>query len=96
MVGLTYCKAHTLFDFVTVRLILIEPRYVKTVFFAYAKTKTQISCTVSFATWIIQSLYFLNTKFQATNHILWLYSPVCVGPGNTEDRFSCVVAHILT
>ena len=60
----------------------------KPFFFAYAKTKTQISFAMTaklisafvFATWIIQSLYFLNLKFQASNHILCLYSPVCVGP----------------
>ena len=34
-----------------------------------------------FATWIGQSLYFLNPKFQASSHLLWLYSPVCVGTG---------------
>ena len=34
-----------------------------------------------FATWIVQSLYFLNTKFQASSHLVWLYSLVCVGPG---------------
>ena len=34
-----------------------------------------------FATRIVQSLYFLNLKFQASRHILWMYSPVCVGPG---------------
>ena len=37
---------------------------------------------------IVQSLYFLNPKFQASSHFLWLHSPVCVGPGNPEDRFS--------
>ena len=26
------------------------------------------------------SLYYLNPKFQASSHLLWLYSPVCVGP----------------
>ena len=26
-------------------------------------------------------MYFLNPKFQASDHLLWLYSPVCVGPG---------------
>ena len=26
-------------------------------------------------------MYFLNPKFQASSHLLWLYSPVCVGPG---------------
>ena len=57
--------------------------------FAYAKTKAQISFAVTtklisafvFATWIEQSLYFLNPKFQASSHLLWLYSPVCVRPG---------------
>ena len=34
-----------------------------------------------FATRIVQSLYFLNTKFQASSNPMWLYSPVCVGPG---------------
>ena len=42
-----------------------------------------------FATRIVQFLYFLNPKFQTSSHFLWLYSPVCVGPGrNPEDRFS--------
>ena len=58
------------------------------------KTKPQISCAVTaqlisafvFATQIVQSLFFLNPKFQASSHLLWLYSPVCVG--NPEDRFS--------
>ena len=62
--------------------------------FVYAKTKTQISCTVTaqlicafvFATWMVQSLYFLNPKFQAVSHLLWLYSPVCVGPGWKPGR----------
>ena len=26
-------------------------------------------------------LYFLNLKFQASSHLLWPHSPVCVGPG---------------
>ena len=34
----------------------------------------------------MQSLYFLNTKFQASSHLLWLYSPVCVGPGRKLRR----------
>ena len=33
------------------------------------------------ATRIVQSIYFLNPKFQASSHLLWVYSPVCVGPG---------------
>ena len=43
----------------------IEPRY--------EKTGKLISAFV-FATYIEQSLSFLNTKFQASNHFLWLYS----------------------
>ena len=48
--------------------------------FEYAKTKAPISCAVTvqltsdfvFATKIEQPMYFLNLKFQASNHILWL------------------------
>ena len=32
-----------------------------------------------FATRTVQSLYFLYTKFQASSHLPWLYSPVYVG-----------------
>ena len=40
-------------------------------------------------------LYYLNLKFQASNQLLWLYSPVCVGPGRKpEDRFSHNKAHM--
>ena len=35
----------------------------------------------------------LNTKFQASSHLLRLYSPVCVG--NPEDRFSHNEAHLI-
>ena len=56
---------------------------------AYAKTKAQISCVVTvqliselvFPTQIKQSLFFLNPKFQASNHLLWLHGPVRVRPG---------------
>ena len=34
-----------------------------------------------FATQIVQSLYFLNTKYQASSHRLLPHSPFCVGPG---------------
>ena len=71
---------------------------------ACGKTKTQISFPVTqqlisafdFATYsYIQCLYFLNLKFQACSHLLWLYSPVCVGPGWTpKDRFSWDTAHV--
>ena len=62
--------------------------------FAYAKTKTQISFAVTaklisafvFATRRVQFLFYLNLKFQASSHLLWLYSPVCVGPGRKPRR----------
>ena len=71
---------------------------------AYAKTKTQISFAVTaklisafvFTTWIVQSLYFLNTNFQASSHLQWLYSLVCVIPGqNPHCWFSHVAAHFV-
>ena len=59
-----------------------------------AKTKALISFAVTtklistfvFATQIVQSLYCLNTKFQASRHVLWLYSLVCIGPGRKPRR----------
>ena len=39
-----------------------------------------------FATRIVQSLFFLNPKFQASRHILWLCSPVCVAPARKPRR----------
>ena len=71
--------------------------------FSYAKTKTQISFAVTaklisafvFATLIVRSLYFLNPKFQASSHLLRLYSPVYVGPGQKpECWFSHDAAHM--
>ena len=32
------------------------------------------------------SLSYLHTKFQASSHLQWLYSPVCVGPGQKPRR----------
>ena len=31
-------------------------------------------------------LFFLNPKFQTSYHLLWLCSPVCVGPGQKPRR----------
>ena len=79
-------------------------RVVRNRLFAYAKTKTQISFVVTaklisafiFATWIAQSLYFLNPRYHASSDLLSLHSPVCDGPGgNPEDRFSHNEAHIV-
>ena len=72
--------------------------------FAYAKTKSQISFAVTaklistfvFATKIVQSLFFLNPKFQASSYLLWLHSLVCVRPGwKPEHWFSHNEAHFL-
>ena len=39
-----------------------------------------------FATQIVRSLYFLNPKFQASSHLPWFYSLVCVRPGREARR----------
>ena len=57
-----------------------EPRCEKTRFLHMRKQR-RIS-----ASRIIQSFYFLNPQFQASSHLLWLYSPVCVGPGRKPRR----------
>ena len=57
-------------------LMTYEPRHEKTGFLHNAKTKTQISFAVTaklisafvFAIRIVQSLYYLNPKFQASSH----------------------------
>ena len=68
----------------------------KPAFCTYVKTKAQIMISAFvFATHRVQSLSFLNPKFQASSHLLWLYSPVCVRPGRKfKDRFSHDTAHI--
>ena len=74
--------------------VAVELRCHATALIAYAKTKTQISFAVTaklistfvFATKIVQSLYFLYTKFQASSHLVRLYSPICVGPGRKPRR----------
>ena len=42
--------------------------------------------TFIFTTKIVQSIYFLNPRFQTSIHIKWLYSPVCVEPGPKPQR----------
>ena len=74
--------------------VLFEPRHEKTGFLHMPKTKTQISFAVTaklisafvFAKRIVQLHYFLDPKFQASSHLLWLYSPVCVAPGRKPRR----------
>ena len=68
--------------------------FVRKSVFDYAKTKTQISFVVTaklisafvFATRIVQYIYSLNTKFEASSPLLWLYSRACVGPGWKPQR----------
>ena len=45
-----------------------------------------ISAFLFFATRIEQFLFFLNPKFQAPSHLLWLQRPVCVRPGQKPQR----------
>ena len=68
---------------------------VKNLLFAYPKTKVhaavryktmQLISTFVFATLIVQLLYFINLKFQVSGHFLWLYSLVCVGPGQKDSN----------
>ena len=44
------------------------------------------SAPLFFAIRIVQSLYYLNPKYQASNHLLSQYSLVCVGPGRKPQR----------
>ena len=37
--------------------------------------------------YIVQSLYFINSKFQASSHLVWLHSLVCVGPDRKSRRY---------
>ena len=72
--------------------------------FAYAKTKMQISCSVTaqlisafvFATLVVQFLFFLDLKFQASNPFLWLHRRVCVGPGwNSFLELRLLICHLV-
>ena len=92
------CPTHTslesLFIVYNRAVLIMQLALLKNRIFAYAKTKTQISFAVTaklisafvFAIRIIQFLYYLNPKFQASLHFLWLYSLVFVGPGRKPRR----------
>ena len=45
------------------------------------KVTAQLISAFVFAIRIIKSRFYLNPKFQASSHLLWVYSPVCVRPG---------------
>ena len=77
-----------------------EPRSDKTGYLHMRKQRRRsaaqllISAFV-FSTCIVQSYFYLNPKFKASSYLLWLHSLFCVGPGNTEDRFSHNEAQIV-
>ena len=51
---------------------------------SFAVTAKLISAFV-LATWMVQFLYYLNPKFQASSHLLCLYISVCVGTGRKPE-----------
>ena len=60
-----------------------------------AVTAKLISAFV-FATRIVQFLFYLNPKFQASSLILWLHRLVCIGPVRKPHCwFSHEVAHLM-
>ena len=65
-------------------------------FFISEKKDPELISAFLFATRIEQSLFFINSKFQASSYRLWLYRTVFVGPGRkSEHWFFGVVAHTL-
>ena len=53
------------------------------------RSAVQISCVVTsqlIRPLFVQTCYFLNPKFQASGHLLWLHSSVCVEPSRKLQR----------
>ena len=79
-----------------------ESHHEKTCFLHMQKKKRCRSVTAQlisifvFTRMIVQSFDFLNSKFQASDHLLWQYSLVCVRHGRKPQRlvFSSHTAHI--
>ena len=67
-------------------ILEIEPRYEKTGFQISCAVTAQLISSFVFDIRIVRSLYYRNPKFQASSHLLWLYSPVCVGTGLKPRR----------
>ena len=66
-----------------------EPHHEKTCFFCICENigADQLHRSAPlFSLHIVQSFYFLNPKYQASSHLLSLYSSVCVGPGRKPQR----------
>ena len=72
----------------------VRATYRENQIFAYVKTKAQISfavtvqliCAFVFATQILQFLFLLSPKFQASCRFLRLYRLACVGPVGKTQR----------
>ena len=48
-----------------------------------------------FATRIVQFLFYLNPKFQASSSFLSLYRPVCVGPGRKPPKTGFLASRLI-
>ena len=69
--------------------IISEQRHEKTNILHMRKQRCRTAQLISpfvFAIWLVQFLYYLYPKFQASSHLLWLYSLVCVRPGRKPRR----------
>ena len=44
---------------------------------------------------IVQFLYCLNPKFQASSHLLLLYNPVCVGPDRKTIKTGVLMTRLI-
>ena len=57
----------------------------------------QLISTFVFATRIVQLLHYLFPNFQDSSFLLWVYKPICVGPGRKSRKpvFSSRGAHIV-
>ena len=63
-----------------------DPRHAgEILLFAYSKTNALIykgtDQRLIFATYSAIPIFFITHKFQNLSHLLWLYNPICVGPG---------------
>ena len=55
-------------------------------YFCTRTSKKALTGAFVFTIRIVHSLYYLCPKFQASSHLLWLYSPVYVGPSRKPRR----------
>ena len=51
------------------------------------ENKAKLISPFGFASRIVQSVYFLNTNFPVSNHLLCLYRSVCVAPARKPHRW---------